>query len=405
MLELLKGVRVLESAVLMTGTFAGRLLADMGADVIKVESPQVGDYLRDIGGTITPHNSLYHLVANRNKRSLTLDLKSEEGHEVFWELHESADIFLDGFAGDACTRLGIGYEEQSRRKPEIIYAQTSGFGAQGPYSRIPTHGQMMNALAGGKPLRMGEDGLVHDDEDKASIGPALSVQDVAVYCVMSAVSALVRRSLTGKGCYIDTSAADAIIANSVLSTNSALNRHRVTDTDGVPRTGDRGGGAKYQNYETKDKKFITFCAMEHKFWDHFCRAVGREDLLEAKKDKFVFDWGLGSVLRREVQKIFHTKTQREWIDIAIEHDIAMGPAYPADEFRDDPHIRARGIVFDAEHPAVGPYTYFGWPALISDMKFEVYRHAPAHGEQTDEILRELGKSDANIARMRGAGIV
>ncbi|MBV9996156.1 MAG: CoA transferase [Caulobacteraceae bacterium] len=405
MFDLLKGVRILESAVLMTGDFSGRLFADLGADVIKVENPRVGDYLRDIGGTITPHNSVYHLVGNRNKRSVTLNLKTEEGQAIFWELHKTADVFLDGFAGDACAKLGIGYEAQKARKPDIIYAQVSGYGAQGPYARIPTHGQMMNALAGGAPLKMDDDGFVRPDPDKTEIGPALSVQDAAVYCVMTTLSALVRRGRTGEGCYIDTSAADAVIANSVNTTNSVLNDHRITDRDGVPRTGDRGGGAKYQCYQTKDKKFVLFCAMEHKFWDHFCRAVGREDLLHFKDDKFVFDWGLERDLRREVQAIFHTKTQREWVDIAIEHDIAIGPANSGEDFRDDPHIQSRGIIFDAEHPDAGTFTYFGWPSKVSGQHFDVYRHAPAHGEQTDEILRSLGRSDADIARLRQAGIV
>lgn len=405
MLELLKGVKVLECAVLMTGDFAGRLLADMGADVLKVEAPGVGDYLRDIGGTITPHNSLYHLMGNRNKRSMTLNLRSEQGRAIFFEMLQEADIFVDGFAGDACARLGIGYEEQRRRKPGIIYAQTSGFGTYGPYARIPTHGMMMNAVAGGAGLRMGEDGLVHEDPSRPVIGPALSVQDVAVYCAMSAVSALVRRGRTGEGCYIDTSASDAVIANCVMKTNAALNDHRVTDRDGVPRTGDAGQGAKYQYYETRDRKFVLFCGMEHKFWRNFCRAVGREDLAGRTVDKFNFDWGLEADLRRELQKIFHTRTQAEWVQLAVEHDIALGPAHSAEDFREDPHVKARGIVFDAEHPAVGPYTYFGWPARITGMQFEVYRHAPALGEHTDMVLKDLGRSDSDIARLRGAGVI
>ncbi|MBV9511674.1 MAG: CoA transferase, partial [Caulobacteraceae bacterium] len=373
MLELLKGVRVLESAVLMTGTFVGRMLADLGADVIKIENPRVGDYLRDIGGTITPHNSLFHLVANRNKRSLTVDLKTEEGRAVFWDLQKTADVFIDGFAGDACEKLGVGYAAQKARNPAIIYAQVSGYGATGPYAKIPTHGVMMNALAGGAPLKMGDDGLVRPDPAKREIGPSLSVQDVATYCVMTTLAALLRRGRTGEGCYIDTGAADAVIANSVIATTFALNDHRVTDRDGVPRTGDHGGGAKYQFYETKDGKFVLFCAMEHKFWDNFCRAVGREDLSKAKTEKFVFDWGLEQGLRQEVQAIFHTRTQQEWIDIAIEHDIAIGPAYSGETFRDDPHTKARGLIFDGEHPDAGPFTYFGWPSQVSDQAFEVYR--------------------------------
>lgn len=127
MLKLLEGVRVIECAVLFNGDQTGRLLADMGADVIKVESPRGGDYLRDFLGQITPHNSPAHLYVNRNKRSIALNLRSDEGRAKFFELLRTADIFVDGFAGDACAKLGIGYEDQIKVKPDIIYAQCSGF--------------------------------------------------------------------------------------------------------------------------------------------------------------------------------------------------------------------------------------------------------------------------------------
>jgi len=140
MIELLKGVRVIECAVLFNGDQTGRHLADLGADVIKVEAPGVGDYLRDFLGQIAPHHSPAHLFANRNKRSITLNLRSDEGREVFWRLLATADIFVDGFAGDACAKMGIGYDDQRKVKPDIIYAQCSGFGAHGPYAQIPTHG-------------------------------------------------------------------------------------------------------------------------------------------------------------------------------------------------------------------------------------------------------------------------
>src|SRR3954470_14734240 len=146
-LKQLEGVRVLESATLFTGDHVGTLLGDLGADVIKIESPFQGDYLRDFLGQITPHHSPAHVQVNKNKRSVTLDLRTDEGKEIFWRLLETADVFLDGNAGDALDRLGVGYAEQRKRKPDIVFCQVSGFGHGGPYGRVPTHGQMMNALA------------------------------------------------------------------------------------------------------------------------------------------------------------------------------------------------------------------------------------------------------------------
>ncbi|MCW2750668.1 MAG: fldA 8, partial [Aeromicrobium sp.] len=145
MSNLLAGIRVLESATLFNGDTLGAHLADLGADVIKVESKQ-GDYLRHFLGQIEPGLSPAHVQINRGKRSIVLDLKNDADRDVFWHLLDTADVFVDGNASDACDQLGIGYAAQSARKPDIVYCQYSGYGAAGPYAQIPTHGQMMNAL-------------------------------------------------------------------------------------------------------------------------------------------------------------------------------------------------------------------------------------------------------------------
>src|SRR3954447_23161162 len=162
-MQLLDGVRVLESAQLFNGDTLGVLLADLGADVIKVESPFRGDYLRDFLGQVQPHYSPAHLQVNKNKRSLALDLRGERGREIFFRLLQTADVFVDGNASNALDKLGIGYEQQRAVKPDIVYCQYSGFGSTGPYAPIPTHGQMMNAAGGAVPLKMCDDGLVRYD--------------------------------------------------------------------------------------------------------------------------------------------------------------------------------------------------------------------------------------------------
>ncbi|HZI44053.1 MAG TPA: CoA transferase, partial [Ilumatobacter sp.] len=158
MTGLLDGVRVLEVAVLFNGDLVGQHLGDLGADVIKIESPGRGDYLRDMLGQIVPHQSPAHLQVNRNKRSVTLDVRADEGRELFWTLLEQTDVFVDGLLSGACDRMGIGYDEQRRRKPSIVYCHCSGFGATGPHAAIPTHGQMMNAAAAGVALSLDADG-------------------------------------------------------------------------------------------------------------------------------------------------------------------------------------------------------------------------------------------------------
>jgi crotonobetainyl-CoA:carnitine CoA-transferase CaiB-like acyl-CoA transferase len=398
----LKGVRVLECAVLFNGDQTGRILADLGADVIKVESPGGGDYLRDFLGQITPHHSPAHIYVNRNKRSMTLNLRSDEGRKIFFDLLKTADIFVDGFAGDACAKLGIGYEDQKKVKPDIIYAQCTGYGAHGPYAQIPTHGMMMGALAGGTPMVMGEDGLVRPS-GADGIGDGTTI--AASYAAMSAVAALQYRARTGQGVYIDSAGSDGVLATSWFPATYAWNDHRLTVARG---TGDgSGGSAKYQFYETADRRFVLFCGIEHKFWDNFCRAVGRKDLTQEKNTSAPVDFG-GSQeeLRRELQKIFHTKTQDEWVQIALDHDIAMGPAHRHADLRDDPQLKAREIIYEGVHPDAGEFSYVGWPAPISGQKFDVYRPAPKLGEHTGEVLSELlGYSADQVKALKDARTV
>jgi len=397
MIELLKGVRVVECAVLFNGDQTGRILGDLGADVIKVESPGVGDYIRDMLGQITPHHSPAHLHVNRNKRSMTLNLRSDEGRKVFLELIKTADIFVDGFAGQACEKLGIGYDAQRAVKPDIIYAQCTGYGAHGPYSGIPTHGLMMGALAGGTPVAMGEDGFVRTAGEGIADGTTVG----ASYTAMAAVAALQYRSRTGQGVYIDGAGSDAVLATSWFPATNTWNAHRVTDRKGS--AGGASASAKYQFYETKDERFILFCGIEHKFWDNFCRVAGREDLLAQKDARGPVDFAGGQdELRRELQTIFHTRTQAEWVQIAIDHDIAMGPAHRAEDLRSDPQLASREIIFEGEHPDAGPFSYVGWPAPVSGQPFDVWRPAPKLGQHTADVLADLGYGSDAIDGLRAA---
>jgi crotonobetainyl-CoA:carnitine CoA-transferase CaiB-like acyl-CoA transferase len=411
MSNLLQGVRVVESATLFNGDRLGMLLGDLGADVIKVESPFQGDYLRDFLGQITPHHSPAHIQVNKHKRSLTVDLRTERGTEVFWKLLATADVFVDGNASDACTRLGIGYEAQRSHKPDIVYCQYSGFGSTGPYAAIPTHGQMMNSLAGATPMEMGEDGLTRPA--KPSGQPMVNTSTGgegtatgAIYAAYYVAAALWSRDRTGQGCFIDASAADAVITNGWIGMTYALNIGRVTDASSMPASAD-APSAKYQFYETKDRRFILFCCIEPKFWKHFCAAIERDDLVGHVDSSHPVDFGRGdTALRLELQTIFHTRTQAEWVELARAHDIAMGPAVKdVEELRSDPHLASRHIFYESTHPQAGPFTYLGEPAIVSGQDYQVRQHAPWLGEQTDELLTELGYGPSEVEDMRGAGVV
>jgi len=398
---LLEGVSVVETGVLMTVDHLGKLLGDEGADVVKVETPDLGDYLRNIMTRFAPDWSTFHLALNRNKRSLTCDARTPEGREVLARLLARADIFITGNVGDTNRKLGLDYESVQAIRPEIVYCQATGFGATGPYSEVPTHGQMMDALGGGAPpMALDDDGFVVatgeavDGSGGVVIGP--------LYAAFGVACALARARSTGEGCYLDVSCADAVIGAKWLGAIAMLNPEKV-DRDWAGTA--PGASAKYQHYQTADGKYVLFCAIEAKFWEHWCRAVDREDLLGEHRVDLVVDFAGGEDdLRREIQQVFHTKTQAEWMQLAVEHDIAMGPALRFDEIGDDPHLRARGQVVVEHHPVFGDMFTLGNPVVVPGEEFTV-RSAPALGQHTDEVLGELGYDEAQRSRLHDAGVV
>jgi crotonobetainyl-CoA:carnitine CoA-transferase CaiB-like acyl-CoA transferase len=412
MSDLLEGVRVVECAVLFNGDTVGMHLADMGADVIKVESPEQGDYLRDMLGQIAPHQSPAHLQVNKNKRSLTLDLRRPDGLAVFWDLLRTADVFVDGFLAGACDKLGIGYGAQRDVRPDIVYCHYSGFGATGPYARIPTHGQMMNALAAAVPLGMDGDGLVRERRSTEPMGGTTIGGDGtaagAVHAAMKVVAALVRRNRTGAGCYLDAAGSDGVIAQGWIAAIYGLNDDRMTDRRGLRARGDtERSAARYNFYATADDRFVLFCAIEPKFWQRFCDGVGRTDLVGEPQTAGPVDFAHhDEALRRELQTIFATRSQTEWIAFARDHRLPLGPAHQtAADLRADAQLASRQIIVDGEHPQAGSFTYVGEPVIVDGEAFRIRRPAPLLGEHTDELLRELGRTDDEIARLRGDGIV
>jgi len=405
MSRLLEGVRVIEAAVLFNGDSLGMLLADLGADVIKVESPGRGDYLRDFLGQIAPHHSPAHMQVNKNKRSVGLDLHDDADRQTFFELLSTADVFVDGFAGDACAKLGIGYDAQRAVKPDIIYCQYSGFGSTGPYASIPTHGRMMNALAGGTPQQAGPDGFAAPDQAPRLMGGIESGGEGtaagAAHAALHVAAALFARERTGQGCFLDASAADAVLSSAWIAATYALNEHRITDRRSLPPAdADQQASAEYEFYRTADDKFVLFCCIEPKFWKRFCELVDRDDLVDAGGTHGgPVDFATGQhELRRELRDILATKTQSDWVELAAAEDLPIGPAHHAADLLQDPHLSARQILVPGHHPVAGDFTYIGEPVIVSGQPYESPRGAPLLGEHNDEVLKELREIRAPDAR-------
>lgn len=417
MSSLLSGVRVVEVAVLLNGDHLGGLLADYGADVIKVEAPGRGDYIRDMLGQVSRHNSPAHIQVNKNKRSITIDVGRDSGREVFYRLLATSDVFVDGLRAGTCDKLGIGYEAQRAQKPDIVYCHFSGFGAKGPYSPLPTHGQMMNSLAGATPVEMSGDGFVHrarSDElmdGTTTGGSGTSVG--AAHAAAHVAAALWRRERTGEGAYIDVSGADAVIASAWIGAVYGWNEERISDWRDLRLKGQpEFTGARYQWYQTGDDRYILFCCIEHGFWERFCRAVERQDLITGDDSRQTagsgpVDFAHGDAwLRHELQTIFAGRTQSEWMNFAIQSELPIGPSYNAvRSLLDDAHLRSRNIVVEGVDPDGAPFVYVGEPAVVDGTAYTVARPAPGLGQHTEEVLAELGYDGDQIAALQLAGAV
>lgn len=403
MFDLLKGVRVLEFGVLVNGDHLGMLLSDLGAEVIKVEEPGKGDYIRDILGTIVPRHSPAHLQVNKNKKSVTINVNTEAGKRAFFELLKTVDIFADGLRGGACEAMGIGYEAQKAVKPDIIYMANTGFGMTGPYSRLGAHGYSMVAVAGGLHARKDENGFVERCGNETALFGGIKGGPGAPFAVMAGLAALWRRQRTGQGAYIDVAASDANLATSWLAAVTNLNYDRITDLTGMvprgqPNEGWPAGSVYYALYEAKDGRYMMFCAIEPKFWRNFCDAIDREDLRDRIDDRLSVDYGVDKPeMRAVLADIFRTRTSDEWTQLALEKNVPMSVANTLDQVPHDPHNRARGILEEGEHPIAGPFTYVRYPAIIDGAHSAVVDPAPTLGAHTDEVLSGLGLTPDEIA--------
>lgn len=390
---LLSGYRVIESSMLLNGAATAMMLVDLGAEVIKVESPGMGDYLR------LPETRHLHLQAAKGKRSIALDLKREEGRAVFARLLRSADAFVTNAVADRNDRLGLGYEQLRAIKPDIVYCQNTGFGASGPFREVPCHGQMMDAMAGALPMVMGEDGLVvPSDMYRRRTGSLVSGGEGtamgAIYSAFHIAAGLAHREKTGEGCYIDVSSADAVVASSWTATSALLNR---PNRRGWWQNEDNlRSVARYQAYQTLDGRFVLFCPEERKFWHSFCDLMDRPELKDQER---------GEPLRREIQKIIAGRTLADWLALAVQHQLPIGPANDGiEQVCADPQIASRPIFVEGEGDGAR-FTYIGQPAIVNRTPPPAFSHAPELGEHNAEILAELGYGESEVEQLRETGIV
>jgi crotonobetainyl-CoA:carnitine CoA-transferase CaiB-like acyl-CoA transferase len=387
----LSGLKVVDLSRLLPGPHATLMLADLGADVLKVEDPQLGDYLR--WGWPPSENPAF-LQLNRNKRSLTLNLKAEEGREIFKKIVAEADVLLESFRPGVMARLGLGYEDLKKINPGLIYCALSGYGQEGPYRHRPGHDLNYIGFAGA--LALG------GPAGAAPVIPGVQIADLAGGSLMSLVgilAALHGRQLTGQGRLVDVSMTGGVIgllpyqAAMYLATGDPVRRSQWRLNGGLP---------EYAVYETADGKYLTVGALEPKFFNRLCTLLDMPEMDEVNSSPVK-----GAEIRAALAAKFKQKTRAEWLELLADEDACVGPAYEMDEVFDDPQAIARGTVVETEHPKLGKLRQLGLPFRLDglDPQAVVREPAPGFGEHTIEILSALGYDEAAIERLRSAGVV
>jgi alpha-methylacyl-CoA racemase len=384
----LDSVRVLDLTRLLPGPYATQLLADMGAEVVKIEDTDAGDYARLVPPyTDAGVGSVFDAV-NRGKRSVALDLKSEEGQDALLSLVEDADVLIESFRPGVVDRLGIDYETVSERNEEIVYCSLTGYGQAGPLSEKVGHD--LNYVG-----RAGLLSLTREDADSPPVIPGYPIADMAggLFAAFGTVSALLDRELgDGTGEYIDVAMTDVVLSFAQPVAYDALNDDGLTPGE----TELTGALPWYSVYETADGEHVTFAALEPQFYEAFCEAVGREDLTGMHNTT---DAAEREALREELTEIFRSRTREEWTEELAGVEASVEPVYSPSEAVDQEQVAAREMVWDESRPRIG------FPALGSDPPQDSGRPLPAQGEHTAEVLAAHGYDEAEIERLADDGVI
>jgi formyl-CoA transferase len=387
------GVRVLDVSQVMAGPFCCMLLGDLGADVIKVEPPEGGDQSRRaMGFKLKGDDSLGFLNMNRNKRSVTLDLKGEAGRKVFYRLAETADVIVENYRPGAMKKLGVDYETISKINPGVIYASISGFGQTGPWADRPGFDLIAQAAAGVMSITGAPDG------PPAKSGVPVTDIGCSLFAVYAILAAYIGRQKSGLGQYIDASLYEAGIAFAIWDICEFWGTGRVPQRLG---TGNRMA-APYQAVEARDGHFV-LGANNDRLWLRLCEAIGRPDLpsnplYRANADRLANR----EALTAELENTFRQNDRGHWVSLLLEAGVPAGSISDYKEVFESEHAKARGVKIMIDHPVEGPTPNIGFPVKLSGAPPRVRRHPPLLGEHNEEIFGELGVSEAE--RRLAAGL-
>ena len=388
----LDGITVLDLTRLLPGAVATMMLGDFGADVIKIEQPGIGDPARQMRAGIKSKGG-YFFVTNRNKRSITINLKHPAGREAFLKLAARADVVIEGFRPGVMKRLGLDYESLRQINPRLIYCALTGYGQDGPYQLKAGHDINYIGIAG----LLGVNGA----KGGVPVIPGVQIADLAggsLHSVIGILLALQARARTGEGQIVDISMMDGALAMMYVPLAAYL-------ANGLqPQRGAEGLSGRYacyQVYETKDGRYLALGALEEKFWENACRVLGREDLIAtqftegAQQDEAI----------AALASIFRTRTAREWLAAFEGVDTCLTLINDVAEMLADPQVRHRGLIAELEHPTEGALKQIAPTVKLSATPGEMKLPPPRLGEHTRSVLAAVGYSDEEIAQLAHEGVI
>lgn len=379
----LAGIKVLDLTRLLPGPFASLVLADLGAQVDKIEDAGAGDYLRHMPPMVGDTSGMF-LALNRNKRSACLDLKKKSAQAALLALAERYDVLIEQFRPGVLDRLGVGHAELRRRSPRLVVCSLTGYGQDGPLAQRAGHD--VNYVG-----RSGVLGMQGPAGSPPQV-PGFQLADVGggLWCVVAVLSALHERSRTGEGAILDVAMTEASAWFAIAGFGQLLAGRLHARGEGTLT----GGAAPYGVYATLDGKYVTLGALEPKFWEAFCSGAGLDSGPAAH-----LPGAHQAALGERVRAVFASRTRAQWEVFARDHDCCLEPVLEPEEALRDDHLRARGAFFEIDSPW-GVLTQMRTPVTPREARHEP---PPRQGEHTDEILREAGIDDATIAAMRAEG--
>ena len=375
----LSGIRVLDLTHVLAGPYCTQILGDLGAEVIKIERPGVGDQTRKMPPYFINQQSAYFLAVNRNKKSLTLDLKAPEGREIFYGLTKKADVVMNNFTPGTMEKLGLGYEALKKINPRIVWASVTGYGQTGPYRDRPSYDIIVQAM-GGVMSYTGE-----PDGPPVRCGIPIGDLGGSVFAVIGILSALVSRSVTGEGRTVDISMLDVQIALHTYRAKYFFVGGEVAKPVGTAHV----SNVPLRAYRTKDSYLVIEAFMDH-FWRNLCRAMGMESLTTDPR----FDSRVKRLEHREeldkiLEEGFLQKTTEEWLNLFYELEIPSGPINTLDKALLDPQVQSRNMVIEIDSPHAGKMKDVGNPIKMSGVDQQAYLPPPLLGEHSEKILKEI----------------